>query len=125
MPGETLRLNGIDFTHSFTSIGYLVHYKKILGSNSGYMLDGSYVEDLLAIKAVITLPAMPLQEADISRLLQTVYQKSYVDVSYFYPRVQGYRTNAAIPEESEAVYRGEGGTGLIFWTGVQITLTEV
>lgn len=89
------------------------------------MLDGSYVEDLLAVKAVVTLSGMPLQETDLSNLLQAIYAKGYVDVYYFDPRMRGYRSIVAIPEETEVVYRGEGGTGLTFWTGIQVSLTEV
>ena len=125
MNPKTIKINGIDITSYFTPAGYSVEYKKITGSNSGYMLDGSYTEDVLARKAVVVLPCMPLKEADLSALLSNIYQDDYVTVYFFDPQKQAYRTMEAIAGETEAKFRGAGGTGLSFWTGMIVTLTEV
>lgn len=122
---KTIKINGKDCTDLFTPVGYGVQYKKIMGNNSGYMLDGSYTEDVLARKAVVVLSCMPLQEADLSALLSNIYQDDYVTVYFFDPQKQAYRTMEAVAGETEAKFRGAGGTGLLFWTGMIVTLTEV
>ena len=70
---KTIKINGVDFTDFFTPVGYKVKHKKITGPNSGYMLDGSYVEDVLAVKAIITCTCMPLSETQLSTLLTQLY----------------------------------------------------
>lgn len=125
MKSKTIKINGIDLTSYFTPVGYNVEYKKIMGSNSGYMLDGSYTEDVLAWKTVITLPCMPLKEMSLGSLISSIYSKQYADVYFFDPYRNEYRDIVAIVEGINSRYRGVSITGDGYWSGMSIVLTEV
>lgn len=121
---KIIKINGIDFTNMFTPYGYSVRYESIQGNNGGLMLDGSYTEDEIARKAVITLPVMPLKELDVSELLQAIYSDKYVSLYYFDPFAGSYLDITARRRESEQKYRGFGSDGNEYWTGPSLTLTE-
>lgn len=87
-------------------------------------LDGSYIEDEIAQKAVIYLDCMPLNERDLSTLLTNVYGSKYPQVYYFDPKAGAYRDIATRRSETEQKYRGMGTDGKEYWTGTTITLTE-
>ena len=118
-----IKLNGIDYTEAFTPTGYTVSYKKIRGKNSGYMMDGSYTDDVLAIKAIVTCICMPTTEALLSQLLLAV-SATYVDVYFFDPRQNSYRTAQMIPSEPTQKFRGKGSDLLDYWTGTVLQFTE-
>ena len=122
---RTVRINGIDFSSLFTNTGYTVRYKKILGNNSGYMLDGSYVEDLLARKTVVTMNALPLNEDDLQKLYQILHEEQTVRLYFFDPKTKGYKTIDTLVEETPVKYRGLGGAGVVYWSGITLTFTEV
>ena len=77
---KTIKINDVDFTSMFTPVGYAVGYKSIQGNNGGLMLDGSYTEDEIAQKAVISLPCMPLNSSNLSNLLSNIYGSVYPKV---------------------------------------------
>ena len=75
---KTIKINNVDFTAYFTPVGYKVAHKKIKGPNEGYMLDGSFTEDILAIKAVITLEmSRNVQSGNTQNLKSMVIQRSF------------------------------------------------
>lgn len=121
---KTIQINGQDVTSFFVQYGYVVSYKSIKGTNSGTMLDGSYQDDELAVKAVIKLPVMPLNADQIKTLLGLIYQKNYVELYYYDPAAGDYRTITAMREAAEQKYRGFGTDGKEYWTGGALTLTE-
>lgn len=121
---KTIRINDVDVTNLFTRYGYVVSYKSIKGTNAGTMLDGSYQDDELAIKAVIKLPVMPLNADQVKTLLSLVYERTYVDLYYFDPVAGDYKTITAMRQASEQKYRGYGSDGKEYWTGGALTLTE-
>lgn len=121
---KIIKINGIDFTNMFTPYGYSVGYEPIQGNYGGLMLDGSYTEDEIARKAVITLPVMPLKESDVSALLQAIYSDKYVSLYYFDPLSGSYLDITARRNKSEQKYRGFGPDGNEYWTGPSLTLTE-
>lgn len=121
---KTIKINDIDVTSLFTRNGYVVSYKSIKGTNAGTMLDGSYQDDELALKAVIKLPVMPLNGDQVKQLLGLIYSKTYVDLYYFDPVEGDYKTIKAMREASEQKYRGFGSDGKEYWTGGALTLTE-
>lgn len=123
MTGKTIKINGADYTDVFTPVGYSVSYRKIRGRNTGYMLDGSYTDDVLAIKAVISCTCMPTNEKQLSEILSETAQ-TYVDVYYFDPREKSYRTAVCIPSEPSQTYKGKGSDSLEYWTGTVIQFTE-
>lgn len=121
--GKTIKINGIDFTDYFTPSGYKVTHKKIEGPNKGYMLDGSYTEDILAIKAVITCTCMPLSETKLNTLLSQLYS-GVLSVYFFDPKTGGYRTANMACEPPESVDRGQGTDATEYWTGMVLVMTE-
>ena len=113
----------VDFTDVFTPTGYTVSYIKRRGKNSGMMMDGSYTDDVLAVKAVVTCYCMPTNEVQLQALLEMI-SNTYVIVRFFDPRVNAYRKMTAMPSEPVQKYRGQGGNALEYWTGTVITFTE-
>lgn len=120
---KTIKINGIDYTDFFTPTGYSVSYQKIRGSNSGYMMDGSYTDDVLATKAVITGVCMPLNEARLSDFLVAVAD-TYVDVYFYDPKLRTYRNAEMMPSDPAQKFRGTGSDLLDYWTGTVMTFTE-
>lgn len=121
---KTIKLNGVDFTKMFTSVGYYVTYRSVQGNNGGVMLDGSTMEDELAVKSDVHLPVMPLNEADVGELLSVLYQEPYVTMYYYDPRFKSYRETRFRRNSAEQKYRGFGTDGKEYWTGPELTLLE-
>lgn len=121
---KMFKINGTDFTHMFTSRGYMVQYQSVQGNNAGQMLDGSYMEDELAVKAVVKINIMPLSEEDVSTLLKEIYSKAYVTLYYFDPRQGAYLEKVFRRSSTEQKYRGFGSDGKEYWTAAALTLTE-
>lgn len=120
---KTIKINGTDYTSFFTPTGYTVAYKKIRGKNSGHMLDGSYTDDVLATKTVITCICMPLNEEKLSAFLVEI-SDTYVTVEYYDPKVKAYKTVQAIPSDPSQKFRGSGSDLLEYWTGTVVQFTE-
>ena len=120
---KTIKINGIDFTSYFTPVGYKVGHKKIKGPNEGYMLDGSFTEDVLAIKAVITCTCMPLTETQLNTLLEQLYSGN-LSVYFFDTQSGGYRTANMMCDPPEGVDRGTGTNATEYWTGMVLAFTE-
>ena len=121
---KEIHINGTNRTSLFTKYGYAVGYKKIRGRNGGTMLDGSTTEDIIAIKAVVTLPLMPLSEEQLNELIADIYGGDYVTLYYF-----DIRTNAYI--EAEFMYSEITGRHIMqnafdteMWLAGSLTLTE-
>lgn len=124
MARKTIQINGTDYTDYFPPEGYKVQYTKVTGQNEGLMLDGSYTEDILAIKAVVSSPLMPLTEAQQSKLLQDLLSEDYATVYYFDPRRNAYRSAVMQYEIEASKHRGTGADGKEYWTGMAVTFTD-
>lgn len=123
-------IDGEDFTEAFTPVGYTVSYKKIRGPNSGYMMNGLYVDDVLTDddgkevnKAIVTAVCMPTNEDLLQRLLVKL-AKTYISFTFFDPAIKNYRTTEGMPSEPTQKYRGTGTDLLEYWTGTVLTFTE-
>ena len=88
------------------------------------MLDGSYTEDEIAQKAVISLPCMPLNSSDLPILLSNIYGAEYPKVYYYDPKTGDYREIYTRRSETKQQFRGLGTDGKEYWTGTALTLTE-
>lgn len=123
MQTKRITINDKDYTSFFAPKGLKVNYEIIKGSNAGRMLDGSYTEDELAQKAVITLKCKPLNEEQTAQLLDELLRDVYHTVEYYDPRTGDYRTMTAMRSISTQDYVGTclGGD---YWNGITITLTE-
>lgn len=120
---KAIKINSADFTAYFTPVGYKVKHKKIKGPNEGYMLDGSFTEDTLAVKAVVTCTCMPLTETQFNTLLTQLYSGT-LSVYFYDPKTGGYRTADMTCEPPEGVDRGQGTNAAEYWTGMVLVFTE-
>lgn len=118
-------INLEDFTPFFTKVGYIVRHNAIQGKNGGLMQNGSTLVDVLAYKAEVVLPCYPLTSAQLSHLLQTVHNDVYTMLHYFDPWENDYRQITAFAEVSDNKYRGIGADGNEYWSGTEITFTEL
>lgn len=87
------------------------------------MQDGSYTDDVLAIKAVITCTCMPLTELKIAQLLQVI-SETYADVYFFDVRLNEYRTAKMLTPETTQEFKGTGADSNDYWTGTILQFTE-
>lgn len=120
---KTIKMNNVTVTSYFVPRGMKVTYQKVLGENGGTMLNGDLVEDVLAWKAKVSIPCMPLTEAQMADFL-TKATADHPTLYYFDPRTNGYRTIHYMADVSEATFRGAGGTGTEYWTGYVLTAEE-
>lgn len=88
------------------------------------MQNGDYTEDEIALKAVIRLTCLPLNEIQLSHILTTIYSRKYATVTYFDPKTRANRTIEARRSISEQKYAGYGPNGYEFWVGMEITFRE-
>lgn len=121
---KEISINKIDCASLFPRYGYTVEYKKIHGNAGGTMLDGSTTEDVIAIKAVITLTVMPLTEASMTALLSSIYSKDYVQLEYFDTRAGDYRTIEAIYSEMQVKHLFTNVNDDEIWQSEKLTFTE-
>lgn len=121
---KTLLINGTNVTAYLPPTGYTVGYQSVDGGQGGTMQDGTYTEDEIAIKAVISIPCMPLSDAQIALLLSNVFGNPYCAVQYYDPMRGTNRQINARRSVSTQKYRGAGANGSDYWTGTIINLIE-
>lgn len=121
---KTLLINGTNVTAYLPPTGYTVGYQSVDGGQGGTMQSGTYTEDEIAIKAVITVPTMPLTDAQAAALLTNLFRNPYCTVQYFDPRTNTNRQINARRSVSQSKYRGAGASGSEYWTGAVITFIE-
>lgn len=122
---KTILINGVNFTSYFMPSGFVCSYDKIEGQNSGVMKNGDRVQDIIAIKAKGQAKCMPLNELQQAKLLAAIYESQPVALQYFDARTGANRSIKAYMEASKSTYRGYGGTGVEFWTGLVVSFSEV
>lgn len=120
-----LKLNDVDIAGLVTPTGLQVNYKKVLGSNSGYMLDGGYTEDLIAIKREVSITFMPLASIDLSAVLNNLHNSKICKLYYYDPQDGDYREANFMPQDLQTVYRGKNVSGQGYWTGLRATFEEL
>lgn len=124
---KTLIVDGVNYSSYMTGRDYTVAYSNVIGPNSCMTLDGKIHEDVLAEKAVLTIPLKPLSSADLSIITNSQTKKSvlatYYDLKTNADKVTFMKvtTPAAslIFENSLSTLWGTGNTGLT------LTLEEV
>lgn len=117
-----LVIDGVDYSPAITRYGYTVGYEAREGPNGGMMQDGSMCVDILAWKAVLTLPCNDLRSEDQAALL-TACMKPYISVTYWDTKTNAERKATFIPavgSSNLAMIRG----GIKWFSGMSITLTE-
>lgn len=121
---KIIKFNGLDVTSRFAT-PYTVTYRKIRGPNAGYMMDGSYVDDVRAIKAELALQGQPISQYQMSDIVRAL-NKDTVEVYYFDERTVFYKTSIFRGQDLIVQYCGTKPDGLTdVWTCGNLTLTEV
>ena len=77
---RTVIING--HTYGIAPYSLIETPRRITGPNSGVSLDGTLIEDLVAIKYDISLELMPLTASELNQLAQDI-STAFVEVSYF------------------------------------------
>lgn len=121
---KEISINGVDCSSLFMRYGYTVNYKKVHGANGGTMLDGSTTEDVIAVKAVISLSFMPQTEEDLSAFMSSLYGSDYATVYYYDPKDGAYRTIEAIYSEMNVKHLMTNIYDNEMWHPGTMTLTE-
>lgn len=121
---KNIEINGIDCKSFFPKYGQSLDYKKIHGNAGGTMLDGSTTEDVIAVKAEITLNFIPQAEERMTAFLGNLYAQPYAQVTYFDPMTGQYRDIEAIYGEIGVVHLFENAFNDEMWKLHSITLTE-
>ena len=117
-------IDGVDFSADFNKYGSSVRYDPREGENGGMMLDGSMMVDILAWKAVLTLPCNDLTGDRLSALLQATL-KAEISVTFWDPRLNEQRTATFIrPELSDQTLTLQISKGVRWYSGMTLTLTE-
>lgn len=62
------KLDGKDFSESVDIAAYRLTPRRVYGDNSGYLLDGSHIPDLLAIKKDIQIRIVATEQRDTSSI---------------------------------------------------------
>jgi len=116
-------IESVNFEAYANKYEYSVSYTKREGANSGTMLDGSRVYDLLAYKAVIELELNALTSAQLSAVL-TACMKQYVTVTFFDTLTNAQRTATFIPDVGTQSYAFDRHSLYYFKDGIKIKLEE-
>ena len=116
-------INNTNYTQYFTKTGYEVEYESVQGDNAGLMLDGSYTEDEIKLRTILTLYCMPLNETQLKNILQEVYSSPYHIVKFFDPKSGKSVVQEMRRTVSKQVYKGFGSDRNAYWTGTVITFT--
>lgn len=87
------------------------------------MLDGSYTDDVLAVKAIVKCPCMPLSEIKLSQLLSEI-SEAYADVFFFDPKLNKYRTATMLTPETSQDFKGTGADSIDYWAGTILQFEE-
>ena len=117
------KINGVDFSAAFNSVGYSVTYEKREGTNGGQTQDGTLIEDILCWKAVIRLPCIDLDEDVLSALLQACKAKD-ISFEYYDPEEQKTLPIDASVEIGQATFLLEDCDGIRVYTGMAVTMRE-
>ena len=118
---KEIKVNNIDCSSIFTRYGYSVTYKKIMGDASGDMLDGSTTEDVIAVRPVVTLGFMPVDEDRLSAFIASLYKNDYAQLYYFDLRERAYKTIETIYSDVRAGHRLTGVDGKDYWFASTMT----
>lgn len=121
---KIIKINGTDITSWTPPTGYIVTPRYINGNNGMVMLNGDTYEDEVAIKSDVELPFMPLTDAQLGTLMQTLHANATCSVYFFDPDVGVYRTMVAHRQIGGRKFRGKGADGQFYWTGVTVTFKE-
>lgn len=121
---ETILINGVDCSKLFPEYGVEIEYAKVYGNAGGTMLSGTETEDVIKIKAVITLAFLPQNVETVSAFLKNLYSEDYAKVQYFDPKELADREIEAIYSPMKVGYLFKDIQSQKIWRMNAITLKE-
>ena len=125
MSKKNLTYKGTDISSFYPASGYSVAYQKRIGNNSFVSINGVETEDVVAVKAIVTVPIMPLTSARAAQLNALLFSgDTHGNLVYFDPAANDYRTIDAIPSEASGKYAGVGADGKDYWVFDAIEFRE-
>lgn len=105
-------------------LGYDIRYIDREGPNTKVMLSGDRIVDLLARKVQISVTLIPLNHNQLQSLVEAI-SPAYVSVTYFDLQTAASKTSTFIVEPlSSAKYVIDSSTGIHWFKGISLTLTE-
>ena len=122
----TVKIDGVDITSWLTPFGQEQEFSHVIGSNSGTMLDGTFVEDYITYKVILTFTVMPLDRNDQSALIRLLHKNHLKSVYYFDTELNSYTERTMILSDGpKNKYLGRGSNEKAYWSGIVIQLQEV
>lgn len=115
----TLFLDGAEYTDKVKRRGYSVFYKKVLGPNSFTTLDGTFHEDVLAKKSVVSVPLNPMTSEDLAAFTKAVHN---VKVARFFDSETGMDITKTVSANLSVATVLMDKNGKKYW-GDELTLT--
>lgn len=112
---KDIYINGVNRTSICAAHGYHVKYIKIYGNNGGTMLSGKENEDVIAVKAEITMPLLPQTLEEAEDLIADVYGNDYAEVYFYNLRSKAYKTSECLYREITAKPLLESIDGNDYW----------
>lgn len=121
---RTIKINGTDFTDYTPPTGYIVTPRYVQGGNAVTMQSGIRYEDEIARKSDVTMPLIPLTDAQMRTLMTTLNASATCSVYFFDPDRNGYRTMTAYRKVGDRKFRGKGANNTYYWTSREILFEE-
>ena len=115
----TLYLDNTNFSTYVKNRGYTVAYRKVVGPNSFTTLDGKYHEDVIAKKAVVSVPLNPVNSSQLAALTAACYDAKKAT---FYDTEQGADVTRDVTATLSEVSVLMTKNGTQYW-GTEILLT--
>jgi hypothetical protein len=120
---KTVKINGNDVTSWTPKTGYVVQQKSVI-ANTITMMNGETYKDEIAVKTTVTVPFIPLTDAQLKSLMTWLYAGITCQL-YFYDPYRGtYRTMVANRVLKSTKFRGKGSNNVFYWTGVEVEFEE-
>lgn len=121
---KPIKINQVDVSEMFRKYGYYVEEIKVTGPNSGTMINGDEVEDILQIRDNIYLPLMPLTEQQNAALMSLLRESQYVTITYYSPTWCEVRTTECIREPATVKHLMQSPNGKEYFFGDAVLLRE-
>ncbi|MFW5669498.1 MAG: hypothetical protein ACOCM4_09675 [Acetivibrio ethanolgignens] len=119
----TFKLNGNDYSFKINKHSLSISYTPVEGPNSGTMLDGTKVIDLMGYRTIININTNAMNQEDINAILAELLNP-YVEVTYYDPKDKAERTSTFIPQVGSIPVAMYKGSNLVYYNEVSIVLEE-
>lgn len=124
MAKKRIKINGHEYTDWTPEAGYEAKTIVVTGGNAMTMANGARFKDEVALMSGISVPFLPLTDAQLAVLTQDLYTNTTCTVWFFDPDLNAYRTIIANRELSKRKHKGQGADGNDYWTPVVVTFEE-